>query len=132
MEASEHKEFSLAISLDHTIVAATDKHASATFLTELFDLPDPVPGGRFLAVELGNGVTLDYAETPASAVHPQHYAFCVSEDDFDRIHGRIVERGIEHWADPRQTHHGIRDDDSGRGTYFLDPAGHYLEILTRR
>lgn len=136
MEAPERKEFSLnttqSIALDHTIVAAFDKQASATFLTDLFDLPDPVPAGRFLAVQLGNGVTLDYVDVPAAAdIHPQHYAFRVSDDDFDRIHGRIVERGMEHWADPRQTTHGIRDDDSGRGTYFIDPSGHYLEILTR-
>jgi len=132
MEARNHKELSLSIAFNHTIVAAKDKQHSAYFLTTLFGLPDPVPAGRFLAVELDHGATLDYVEVPpGEEIHPQHYAFLVSEEDFDAIHGRIVEQGIEHWADPRQSAHGINHNDGGRGTYFLDPAGHYLEILTR-
>lgn len=122
----------MTISLDHTIVAAKDKQHSAYFFTTLFGLPDPVPSGHFLSVELGNGVTLDFAEPPGDLdIHPQHYAFLVSENDFDDIYGRILERGLEHWADPRQSAHGINRNDGGRGTYFLDPAGHYLEIITR-
>ncbi|MGV0801771.1 VOC family protein, partial [Mycolicibacterium elephantis] len=63
---------------------------------------------------------------------PQHYAFLVSEDEFTEIYGRIQQRGMEHWADPRQTRPGeINRNDGGRGVYFLDPSGHYLEILTR-
>jgi catechol 2,3-dioxygenase-like lactoylglutathione lyase family enzyme len=123
---------SLTISFNHTIVAAKDKQHSAYFLTTLFGLPDPVPAGYFLAVQLANGVTLDFAEAPPHLeFHPQHYAFLVSEEDFDSIYGRILERRIEHWADPRQSAHGINTNDGGRGTYFLDPAGHYLEIITR-
>ncbi|WP_305092379.1 VOC family protein [Prescottella sp. R16] len=123
----------MAISLDHTIVAANDKQHSAYFLTTLFGLPDPVPAGHFLSVELENGVTLDYAEPPPGTdVQPQHYAFLVSENDFDAVYGRIVDRKIEHWADPRRSAHGINRNDGGRGTYFLDPSGHFLEIITRR
>ncbi|MFE3292221.1 VOC family protein [Rhodococcus sp. NPDC059234] len=132
MEASDRKGFSLTISFNHTIVAAKDKQHSAYFFTWLFGLPDPVPAGHFLAVQLDNGVTLDFAEPPPHLeVQPQHYAFLVSEDDFDSIYGRICEIGMEHWADPRQSAHGINTNDGGRGTYFLDPAGHYLEIITR-
>lgn len=119
------------ISFNHTIVAAHDKKASAWFLTELFDLPSPVPAGHFLAVHLDDGVTLDYAEPPGE-FPPQHYAFLVGEGDFDRIYRKIVERGQEHWADPRQTEPGtINANDGGRGVYFLDPSGHYMEIITR-
>ncbi|HET8992786.1 MULTISPECIES: VOC family protein [unclassified Rhodococcus (in: high G+C Gram-positive bacteria)] len=132
MEASNPKGFLLTISLDHTIIAARDKQHSAYFLTTLFGLPDPVPAGRFLAVQLANGVTLDFAEPPPHVeFSPQHYAFLVSEEDFDRIHGRILEQKLEHWADPQQSAHGINHNDGGRGTYFLDPSGHYLEIITR-
>lgn len=92
MEASYHKGSSMAISLNHTIVFAQDKHVSAFFLTSLFGLPDPVPAGPFLAVQLENGVTLDFADPPIDVL-PQHYAFLVSEEDFDRIYGLIVERG---------------------------------------
>ena len=48
------------------------------------------------------------------------------------IYGLIVEWGLDHWADPRQTLPGtINTNDGGRGVYFLDPSGHYLEIITR-
>ncbi|MFD4295476.1 VOC family protein [Rhodococcus sp. NPDC058505] len=130
MEASD-QGVSLTISLNHTIVAAKDRQHSAYFLTWLLGLPDPVPAGHFLAVRLENGVTLDYAEPPDGVVPAQHYAFLVSEEDFDAIYGRIGEIGLEHWADPRQSAHGINRNDGGRGTYFLDPSGHFLEIITR-
>jgi extradiol dioxygenase family protein len=123
----------MAISFNHTIVAARDKKLSATFLTELFDLGDPEPFGHFLTVTVDNGVSLDYADVPdAGDIPPQHYAFLVSEDEFDAIYGRIVQRGMQHWADPRGSRPGeINHNDGGRGVYFQDPAGHYLEILTR-
>ncbi len=122
----------MAITLNHTIVAARDKTASATFLTELFDLPGARPFGPFLVVGVGD-TSLDYADVgDGEEIHPQHYAFLVSEDEFDVIYGRIHDRGLQHWADPRGTRPGeINHNDGGRGVYFRDPAGHYLEILTR-
>ncbi|MGV0873469.1 VOC family protein [Mycolicibacterium sp. XJ879] len=123
----------MAITFNHTIVAARDKTQSAAFLTELFGLPDPQPFGHFMAVTLNHDVSLDYADMPeGQEIRPQHYAFLVSEDEFSEIYGRIQARGMEHWADPRRTRPGqINHNDGGRGVYFLDPAGHYLEILTR-
>lgn len=123
----------MAIALNHTIVAAKDREVSANFLTELFGLPDPIPFGPFLAVEVANGVSLDYAQLPdAEEFRPQHYAFLVSEDEFDAIYGKISARGMPHWADPRQSRPDqINHNDGGRGVYFLDPSGHYLEIITR-
>lgn len=125
----------MAITLNHTIVAARDKVASATFLTELFDLSAPRPLGHFMVVTIGsdNPVSLDFAEVgDGEQIHPQHYAFLVSEDDFDAIYGRIRARGMQHWADPRGARPGeINHNDGGRGVYFRDPGGHYLEILTR-
>lgn len=119
--------------LNHTIVAARDKAESATFLTELFNLPDATPFGPFLVVNVANDVSLDYAQvTDGEEIRPQHYAFLVSEEEFDSIYGKISERGIAHWADPRQSRPGeINHNDGGRGVYFQDPSGHYLEILTR-
>ncbi|GAY17337.1 VOC family protein [Mycobacterium sp. shizuoka-1] len=123
----------MAIALNHTIVAAHDKHSSARFLTELFGLPDAVPAGHFLAVTLEHGLSLDYAEVPAGeVVHPQHYAFLVADEDFDAIYRKIRDRGLPHWADPRAARPGeINRNDGGRGVYFRDPAGHFLEIITR-
>jgi catechol 2,3-dioxygenase-like lactoylglutathione lyase family enzyme len=117
--------------LNHTIVAAHDKRASATFLADVLGLPDPTPFGPFLVVDADNGVSLDFIETTGE-VTPQHYAFLISEDEFDVIFGRIVERGLSYWADPHQDHEGeINTHDGGRGVYFEDPDGHLLEIITR-
>ncbi|WP_343600117.1 VOC family protein [Mycobacterium sp.] len=123
----------MTIAFNHTIVAARDKQESATFLTELFGLPDPTPFGHFLAITLDHGATLDYSDVAdGEQIHPQHYAFLVSEDDFDAIYAKIRSRGIEHWADPAPKRPGeINHRDSGRGVYFRDPDGHFLEILTR-
>jgi catechol 2,3-dioxygenase-like lactoylglutathione lyase family enzyme len=123
----------MAIAFNHTIVAAKDKKQSATFLTELFGLPPPEPFAPFLTVTVANDVSLDYAEvSDGEELHPQHYAFLVSEEDFDAIYGKIRERKLDHWADPAGSRPGeINNNDGGRGVYFQDPAGHYMEILTR-
>jgi hypothetical protein len=123
----------MTIAFNHTIVAAKDKKESATFLTELFGLPSPEPFAHFMTVTVANDVSLDYAEVPnGEEIRPQHYAFLVSEHDFDAIYGKIRDRGMKHWADPMGARPGeINHNDGGRGVYFQDPAGHYMEILTR-
>ena len=102
-------------------------------LTELFGLEPAKEFGPFLAVTLNHGVSLDFAQAASDKeIHPQHYAFLVSEAEFDDIYGRIRQREQQHWADPRGTHPDeINHHDGGRGVYFQDPAGHYLEIITR-
>lgn len=123
----------MAITFNHTIVAARDRAASAAFFTEMFGLPDAKEVAPFLVVTIDHGASLDFAQVPADAeIHPQHYAFLVSEAEFDAIYGRIRERGLQHWADPRAQHPGeINHHDGGRGVYFQDPSGHFLEIITR-
>jgi catechol 2,3-dioxygenase-like lactoylglutathione lyase family enzyme len=123
----------MAISFNHTIVAAKNRTESANYFTELFGLAPAREFGPFLAVALENGVSLDFAEAPADQeIHPQHYAFLVDEADFDAIYGGILQRGQQHWADPRgEGVNQINHHDGGRGVYFQDPAGHYLEIITR-
>jgi len=121
----------MTIKLNHTIVHARDKRASANFLAQLFGLPAPVPFGPFLGVQVGNEVTLDYLETD-EPIQVQHYAFLVSEAEFDGIFGRIQARGLDYWADPGQRRKGeINRYYGGRGVYFEDPSGHLLEIITR-
>src|SRR6266487_3209797 len=101
----------MAIHLNHTIVSVRDKHESATFLAEILGLDEPTPYGP---------------------VNPQHYAFLVSETDFDEIFGRIRARGLSYWADPGRRRPGeINTNDGGRGVYWEDPSGHFLEIITR-
>lgn len=122
----------MAASLNHTIVWCRDQHLSASYLAEVLGLGPPVAWGPFLDVEAANGVTLAYHEVErGERIAPQHYAFLVSETEFDEILRRIVARNQDHWADPALRSRGINGNDGGRGTYFLDPDGHVLEILTR-
>nr|WP_090340995.1 VOC family protein [Mycolicibacterium malmesburyense]CRL70692.1 glyoxalase/bleomycin resistance protein/dioxygenase [Mycolicibacterium malmesburyense] len=123
----------MAITFNHTIVAAKDREESARFVTELFGLPPAREFGHFLVVDLAHDASLDYAEVgPEEQIRPQHYAFLVSEDEFTEIYDRIRSRGLQHWADHRGMREGeINHNDGGRGVYFQDPAGHYLEIITR-
>lgn len=121
----------MAVQLNHTIVAAQDKQASAQFLAEVLDLPAPIPFGPFITVQTTNDVTLDFADAH-DEIRPQHYAFLVSDNEFDEIFDRIRARGLPYWADPFHRHAGATNTrDGGRGLYFEDPNGHNLEILTR-
>ena len=120
----------MTIQLDHTIVAAHDKITTATWVADILDLTVSPPYGPFLPVQTHNGVNLDFVDS--NDVVPQHYAFLVSEDEFDVIFGRLQYRGITYYADPRHTRPGeINRQDGGRGLYFDDPNGHNLEIITR-
>lgn len=121
----------MSVQLNHTIVYCRDKQASAAFLADMLGLAPPVPFGPFMVVTDDSGTSLDFHETDAD-IQPQHYAFLISEGEFDEVYGRIVDRGLVHWADPFQSRPGeINHDDGGRGVYFLDPDGHFLETLTR-
>jgi catechol 2,3-dioxygenase-like lactoylglutathione lyase family enzyme len=121
----------MAVRLNHTIVAAHDKDAAALFLTEILGLPAPSALGPFAVVQVGGDTSLDYMEV-AGDIASQHYAFMVSEIEFDQIFARIRDRRLAYWADPGQQQRGrINCWDDGRGVYFEDPNGHLLEILTR-
>ena len=117
--------------LNHTIVWCSDKQRSADFLSGLLGLPPARPFLHFLVVELENGVSLDYFEK-SGAVAPQHYAFLVSDAEFDAGLQRIREQGIAHWADPSRSKPGeINSHFGGRGVYFADPDDHLMELITR-
>ena len=122
----------MAIKLNHTIVHSRDPRKSANFLSSLFRLAKPRPFGPFLDVEVGNEVTLAFLDADGMDIQMQHYAFLVSEKEFDQIFGRIKARKLRYWADPGQKREGkINRHFGGRGVYFEDPSGHLLEIITR-
>ena len=121
----------MAINFNHTIVWAHDSRASATFLAEMLGLSGPAQWGPFQIVTTENGVNVDFMDKPGE-IATQHYAFLVSDSEFDAIFGRIQARKLSFWADPAQARNGeINHHDGGRGLYFEDPNGHLLEIITR-
>ena len=122
----------MAVALNHTIVHARDADASARFLAEILGLDEPTHFGPFTVVELANGASLDFLTTgPEWELMVEHYAFLVTEPEFDEIFGRITDRDLPYWADPHNTEAGqINHHDGGRGVYWHDPDGHMLEIIT--
>lgn len=123
---------SIDVRLDHTILPATDARESAEFFSEIFGLPAPVQAGYFRQVRLSDGRIIDFAE-PGIDFPGQHVAFLVNAHTFDRVVRLLREWGWDFWADPQQRLPGeINHHHGGRGVYFLDPSGHYLEALTAR
>ena len=106
----------MSIKLNHTIVHSLDQGAAARFYAEIFDLPAPVQFGPFLDVEVGNEVTLAFLDADGMEIQMQHYAFLVSEAEFDQIFGRIRERRLKHWADPGRTQEGECHEDTRAGS----------------
>lgn len=122
----------MSVALNHTIVHAEDKEVSARFLADILGLPAPTPFGHFLVVRTANGVSLDFINSDGEPIARQHYAFLVSEPDFDAIFARIRARRLGYWADPMgRTPNEINTHFGGRGFYFRDPSGHWLEVITR-
>ena len=116
------------IQIDHLIVPATDKTASARFLGDILGLEPDVPVSHFQPLRVG-GVTLDFDN--ASDIRPMHIAFLVDDATFDSCHERLVDRGASTYADPSRSRPGqINQRYGGRGVYFDDPDGHLFELLT--
>lgn len=123
----------MAIQFNHTIIPARDGEVAARWLAELFGMAEPTRFGPFWQVSTANGVDLDFDTYPEESSFTLHrYAFLVGEEEFDAIHARIVERGMDHWADPgRQQAGRINRHDGGRGVYFPNTDQHLFEIITR-
>ncbi|WP_406065108.1 VOC family protein [Streptomyces sp. NBC_01077] len=121
----------MAVTFNHTIIAAKDRHESARFFRELLELPEAPSWGPFINVQLADGVLIQFAEPPVD-IQMQHYAFLVDDELFERAYGRLRDQGVEHWADPQMTRPGeTNTEHGGRGVYFKDPGGHAFELITR-
>ncbi|MGH4029211.1 VOC family protein [Actinomycetota bacterium Odt1-20B] len=122
----------MTVELNHTIVPAHDPQASAQFIADILGLSVDPPVAHFTPVTLGNQVSLDYDQV--DDFEPHHYAFMVSEQEFDAALARIQRGGITHYGDPAcrevEQVYRSRHVEGRRGTYFRDPDGHLMEILT--
>jgi catechol 2,3-dioxygenase-like lactoylglutathione lyase family enzyme len=120
----------MTIVLNHTIVPAHDKLASAAFFARIFGLEVSPPMGHFAPVRINDGLTLDFDDRQRFDWH--HYAFRVNEEEFDAIFGRVKAAGIPFGSGPFSLDDGqINHRHGGRGVYFKDPNGHILELLTQ-
>lgn len=120
----------MAITLNHTIVPAHDKEASARFFAEIFGLKYEGPTGHFAPVKVNDTLTLDFDNRERVEWH--HYAFHVSDEEFDAIFSRIKAAGLKYGSSP-WSREDMQTNNwrGGRGLYFNDPNGHILELLTR-
>jgi len=116
---------------NHTIIASEDPSQMAQFYRDLLDADEAPSWGPFVNVQIADGVLLQFA-TPPMGFPPQHYAYLLDDDHFDRAYAMITKRRLDHWADPQRTRPGeVNNEHGGRGVYLLDPSGHYVELITR-
>ena len=120
----------MAITLNHTIVPAHDKEASARFFAQIFGLTYEGAMSHFAPVQINHELTLDFDDADSFETH--HYAFHVSDEEFDAIFKRVQEADIPWGSDPwSRENRQLNSRKGGRGVYFCDPTGHVLELLTR-
>jgi catechol 2,3-dioxygenase-like lactoylglutathione lyase family enzyme len=119
----------MAIVLDHTIVPARDKEASARFLARILGLRYEGAVSHFAPLKVNDTLTLDFDNDTDFESH--HYAFKVGESEFDGIFARVKAEGIAYGSGPRALEDmQINHRGGGRGFYFRDPNGHVMEVLT--
>lgn len=121
----------MTIQLDHVIVSARDKEASAKLLADLLGVPyGPASEGPFFAVYINDGLTLDFIDTDEQ-FPVEHFCFRVDEEAFDQILARINASGIAYRSTVRgPVDRQINTDYGGRMIYWNEPEGHQWEILT--
>jgi catechol 2,3-dioxygenase-like lactoylglutathione lyase family enzyme len=125
------RRLAVAIELNHTIVPARDKVAAARWFARFLGLPfDDDAVTHFAPVRVNDSLTMDFADS--AEIESHHYAFKVSEADFDAIFGRLQAEGIPYGSGPPNPFDDMKINHrgGGRGVYFRDPDGHVLELLT--
>ncbi|WP_188828262.1 VOC family protein [Nocardia camponoti] len=123
----------MSVQFNHTIVGCRDNRETAEFWADILGLDVGKQWGPFIPIALEHGIAFDFANVPPfiSEIQPQHYAFLVSDAEFDAAYAKIQRYKLEHWADPQKHDvNEINHNDGGRGVYFLDPNGHFLELIT--
>lgn len=121
----------MTIELDHVLVPARDRVASARLLADLLDLPwSEATVGPFAAVFVNDGLTLDF-DTWDEPLPRIHYCFRVAPDAFDAILSRLDARGIAYRSRVGgPVDRAINRQQGGKNVYWDEPDGHYWEMLT--
>jgi catechol 2,3-dioxygenase-like lactoylglutathione lyase family enzyme len=119
----------MTITLNHTIVPSHDKAASAGFFARIMGLGDTAAAGPFMQVRVNGDLALDYDNRDSFDSH--HYAFVVSDQEFEEIFERLKLENVGYGSGPFDPTDGkINTRRGGRGLYFADPDGHLMEIMT--
>src|SRR5260221_14244492 len=122
----------MAITLNHTIVPARDKQASARFFAEIFGLAYDASPGYFAAVRVNPTLTLDFGDAGDGEFEVHHYAFHVDDAEFDAILARVRAAGIPYGSDPRRLENReLNAWNGGGGLYFRGPHRPPPPVLTR-
>ena len=109
----------MAITLNHTIVPAHDKEASAKFFAHMFGLKYEGAMSHFAPVRINETLTLDFDNWPKFEMH--HYAFQVG--DAWSSTQCSVDQGGRHSLWERSVlarRYAINTRRGGRGVYFKD------------
>ena len=113
-----------------------DRWAAARGVGEVLGPPEVTAHCPFAELKFDNAASLDFMDTEGD-IHGQHYAFLVSEEEFDLILGRLGDDGRQWWADPfrvnrmRSTPRAVAAASTGRARRAL--AGvHHLSVRQRR
>jgi catechol 2,3-dioxygenase-like lactoylglutathione lyase family enzyme len=108
----------MTITLNHTIVPTRDKRAAAQFFARIFGLHADPKGDHFAPVRINDTLTLLFDDDEEFESH--HYAFHVSDAEFDGIFGRVREAKLPYGSSPWSLNDGkLNDWNGGRGVYFL-------------
>ncbi len=119
----------MALYLDHTIVPAHDKVASARFIARIFGLEYTGLWHNFAPVKVNDTLSLDFSNR--ETFDHQHFAFLASDEEFDAILGRVKEEGVAFRSEHDSPDDGqINHNHQGRGFYFRDANDHSWEVIT--
>ena len=119
----------MTVTLNHTIVPVRDKAAAAKFFAQIFGLKRG-RAGYFSPVRINKSLTLLFSDEDEK-FESHHYAFHVSNAEFDAILRRITKARLVFGSAPWSLEDGkLNDWNGGRGVYFRDPNGHVLELMT--
>jgi catechol 2,3-dioxygenase-like lactoylglutathione lyase family enzyme len=119
----------MAITLNHTIVPSHNKVEAARFYSKIFGFDYVGEFSHFVVVKVNETLSLDFDNR--DKFEPHHYAFKVSEPEFDQIFDRLKAENITYGSGPFEPENmNINHNNDGRGVYFRDPDGHLLEMLT--
>ena len=101
---------------------------SARFYCKLFGFEYVGEFSRFIVVRVNDTLCLDFDSR--DKFESNHYAFKVSEQEFDEIFERLQTENIKYGSGPSEVDNMIINHNyGGREAYFRDSNGHLLELL---